>query len=425
MNWKVARDYFYRDLPEAQLEEAGFFEDKSKENIDILSTLDVMSTPLHFIKDNLINSKRPAVVVACGCFAPFHSGHLGAINAARKTLLANGFDKVFGYVAPDHDSYINTKVNDNSQVIDARIEVIHEAIKDIDWLRIDLWPAIFCEVAVNFTDVVHRLQSYICKHIGDIPVFLIVGGDNARFALAFQRRGGCVIVSRPGYEDRAAKYSYLVDNERIFSVLADNASSSTELRLRQISVRAKRDLILRVNEENPEEFDVIPRLSPFYKSIKIVSVQSQRENTISFDPLIKGSYNLELSRVYDFMGMNKLGFVERPGAASFEEQISEIPKGSYYLYDDDVCSGNTMRFATKLLENAGLEILDHFSFVWGEENEVLDARDFLVGAKDAGLVIKDANGKLERLPYYLPFVLPSLRASVLDSVAFSSACKRD
>jgi hypothetical protein len=52
----------------------------------------------------------------------------------------------------------------------------------------------------------------------------------------------------------------------------------------------------------------------------------------------------------------------------------------------------------------------------------IDCRDFLIGAREAGLVIKLPNGELVRAPYILPYVRPHYHVSVPvdQELAFSA-----
>jgi hypothetical protein len=107
----------------------------------------------------------------------------------------------------------------------------------------------------------------------------------------------------------------------------------------------------------------------------------------------------------------------RPEAPKLFEQERLIPKGIYTLYDDDIYSGETMKWVQTRLSHSGISIKKQISFVQGAAGvEVLDARDFIWGS--GGLVI---NGKREI--YSLPNVVPSVRCSVKNSKKFSEAIK--
>lgn len=424
MHWKIASNPLYKGFSLEQVYDSGFFFDDNDQSYDFFNVT-AKSTPIDFIKSQ--KAKNPAILLLTGCFARFHSGHLEAISAARQRLLDAGYDKVFGYIAPAHDSYIQTKTN--RWKVDERVREILKQIKGIDWLKIDYWPAFFNKCDTNFSEIYLHLEEYINRYVGAIPIFYVCGADNANFALTFKNEGNCVIVNRPKYESKFWRYEYLIDNKRIFAAQLNNSESSTKIRALEVnySDSSKKDLILRVDERYPSEFEVAKKLFPFYNSIQMASVQEQQQKfnklagpVISLDPCIIGTFNLGISRLYDYMGVDKIGYVARPEGLSLKKQIKKIPAGRYILYDDDVCSGGTMEFVEQLLSEYGIDIVKEVSFTKSADKEILDARDFLTGSKFGGLVIKEGE-KYVRRPYVLPYVLPSVRASVLNSQEFSES----
>ena len=123
------------------------------------------------------------------------------------------------------------------------------------------------------------------------------------------------------------------------------------------------------------------------------------------------------------MGWRQLGFTNRPGSKDLKSQIQTIPKGAYCLFDDDIHTGNTMKFAQNLLEQEGINICAILAMnLYQKKNytatEVLDCRDFLVGGIHNGLVVK-IKDKEVRVPYLYPYVCPWIRASILHPMAFS------
>lgn len=424
MHWKQKRDFFYSHMtPEAALE-AGFFHDSAMEDEDFLdaASLSIGCTPIHFAAEGLKRANKPAILISTGCFAPLHHGHISAMKSARAELLKNGYDAVYGYFAPDHDEYVKTKTDDSNLSIDNRIRHILKSIKE-SWLSVDCWGGLIAKRAVNFTDIMVRLREYILTHVGvEVPVFLVVGSDNARFAKTFTATTyfGCVIVNRPNspVEER-------LNRSNIFYAQGDSIASSTACRKqKEVPQFKSKKLYLRVDESRPDEAGVAAVLAPYFKEIEVLSVQSQeiarRGNTpvISLDSLKPAEQNLAVSRLYDVFGMNRLGFIERPESKSLLEQISNIPKGHYDLWDDDIASGKTMRFVRQALSAAGIHIHRELSGIRSFDNEeILDARDFLVDG--GGLVMKCLDGKIRRVPYALPFVNPVIRASVSDSRKFS------
>jgi hypothetical protein len=137
---------------------------------------------------------------------------------------------------------------------------------------------------------------------------------------------------------------------------------------------------------------------------------------------VEARYNLSLSRHYDAFGTKKLGHGQRPFAPPLTSQLLEMPRTkALALYDDDICSGQTMAFARQLLNEHGIDVSGSFSQErsGGENIEILDSRDFLLGAHAGGLVIRLPNGQLCRMPYVYPYVCPFQRASIPDPMPFS------
>ena len=104
-----------------------------------------------------------------------------------------------------------------------------EAVAGSDWLSVDPWEAQHRRVSVNYTDVVARLRTYLRAHVDPrLEVLYVCGGDNARFALAFTERGGCVVVARPG-SDAVAEYRMWRDrlggHPRILWAASDSRAS--------------------------------------------------------------------------------------------------------------------------------------------------------------------------------------------------------
>ncbi len=431
-DWKIKRDHYYSDLFDKNgltyIQKNGFFFDTAKEDSNINESLNILCTPLAFLK-NL--KSKPCVLLSTGSFCPVHGGHIEIMVNAKNALEAKGWNVAGGYISPGHDEYISMKCKGKAIPIHYRIDLIQKAIGTIDWLYVDPWEGIFNKVAVNFTDVVYRLEKYIEKHVGtNIPVFFVCGSDNVRFAAAFENKGHCIVVNRPGYEAAATEYKGL-ENKRILFVPGTNTSSSTSIRNKSSFVFPdKKQLQLRTNDHLLEQ-NLKTIFSPYYHSITELKVTQQlkdfennhQKNIISLDTCIKTQYNLEISREYDIFGINKLGYTIRPDSEDIDKQCSKIPKGSYYLFDDDIHTGNTMRFAKTVLQNHGHDITGILSLniSTSKESEILDARDFFMEGENNGLVIRLPNGETARALYIYPYVDPATRCSVADPMQFSIA----
>lgn len=135
---------------------------------------------------------------------------------------------------------------------------------------------------------------------------------------------------------------------------------------------------------------------------------------ISLDGCIPGSFDLGVSRCFPLSaGSATSTMVARPGFAPIAAQLAAIPAGDYVLLDDDISTGETIRRVLALLP-ARLHIQEVVivSPMTAPTLDVGDCRDFLVGAREGGLVVALPGGGLARAPYVLPYVSPSARASV-------------
>jgi nicotinic acid mononucleotide adenylyltransferase len=160
--------------------------------------------------------------------------------------------------------------------------------------------------------------------------------------------------------------------------------------------------------------------------------------TISLDSCIQGHYTIASSRQFEVTSGERCeGIFHRPGEAELERQIEEIPSGSYVLMDDDIATGATIRALCALLPSRitiqgvlsaqevytkeGLRTVESSSS--SSLVDVVDLRDFLVGSREGGLVVRLPNGTIARAPYLLPYVQNSRRMSLPtdEELGFSRA----
>ena len=431
--WKVDRDEFYSDLYKEfgpdYIDKAGFFLDNNTKDVNLNDTLNILCTPLNNIIEGLKqpNVTNPCILLLTGAFAPIHSGHIDIIVKSKEVLEKHGYQVVSGYISPDHDDYISIKTKNDNWPIHYRIKLLLDAIKDIKWLSIDPWAGIFNKTSINFTDIITRLKLYIKKYLDiDIPIFFICGGDNARFSLTFKNKGHCIVVYRPGYDIEFKNFRNLNDNKRHFYIIdGNNSSSSSQLRNEfGIKSEKKKDLKLRINEASCEHV-----LIPYFNKIEKNYVFNQKlifddicknKNIISLDSeLPSDKNNIKISRLYDLFGVNQLGFINRPGSESLNNQIKNIDNNDkeYFIFDDDICSGNTIQFANSLFKDKiQINGIISLNIIDSKFTEILDNRDFFIGN---GLVIKLPNGIITRFPYVYPYVCPYIRGSIDNPMKFS------
>ena len=149
--------------------------------------------------------------------------------------------------------------------------------------------------------------------------------------------------------------------------------------------------------------------------------------TISLDACIEGHYSIALSRQFEVTGGERCeGLFPRPGEADVLTQLEAIPSGAYVLMDDDIATGKTIRALRELLPSrieiqgvlSAQEVYSKESLKTVESDEtsdfvdVVDLRDFLVGSREGGLVVRLPNGEIARAPYLLPYVQNNRRMSL-------------
>lgn len=185
-------------------------------------------------------------------------------------------------------------------------------------------------------------------------------------------------------------------------------------------------------------YDLNIELLSLNEQMQAVDMLARGHNVISLDPCIEGDVNLKVSRSFALGDtMAEPYMVARPGADSLEEQISRIYAGEYILFDDDIFSGSTVRQVQELLpDTVKIRAVCALTIRGKGQSssvlDILDCRDFFVGSKEAGLVMRSganlsgSDSVLYRAPYCLPYVSPAQRASVplSSEIAFSIAVWR-
>ncbi len=223
------------------------------------------TAPLGVVFDNLSRSTPEAplaVLVTTGSFCPLHVGHINMMQMARQAAENAGKTVLAGFIVPDHDSYVSQKCGSNALSAAQRIHLAEEAVRDIDWLIVDHWTALYSPTDVNFTTIIDRIAAQLAHHLKiarSVEVIYVCGGDNACFALSFVKRGACIVVSRPHFEQTVESVKIrpsASSNPRIqFTDGAASAAASSTIRNGDVSDLPK-DVVdmyleMRGNSPNP------------------------------------------------------------------------------------------------------------------------------------------------------------------------------
>lgn len=447
------------------IEEAGYFEESFPEPIDSVAACRWWPLPVSKVRRNLagIEGGPPVVLLATGALAPVHEGHLRMMESARDELIRRGYAVVGGYLSPGHDEYMRYKgvpLGASEKFprglrAPVRVAAVARAAGSSDWLDVSNFEALGCPGSVNFTTVYAYVRAALDRQIGPgvIRVFVVFGSDNERLALVPDIP--FVIVERPDalpnprYAGTSYRERLLADGGRVvFAGSSGDPSSSSTIRAAQ----APHDLLpARVGEylscPPPEvattrihgagalprwgaaEHRVVDLLGDFFSEQVVADAFEQGRSIlnelgnaalVSLDPLIEAQYGLRISRCYDFGGYARSvrpsevpGFASPPGFQDLLGQVDAIPSGlPLVLVDDDSVTGSTFRAVSALLESRGRTVAATCYLTCGGDREVLDARDFILGAPHGGLVVDAGHHGVVRLPYAYPFVDPTERASI-------------
>ena len=459
--WKVLRDKYYSEVyreykDEDLLIKAGFVSDPfTLEEIDYYN-IDLLTTPFDKLKGNVNDLKNPIVLLSTGGFYPIHDGHIKMMEEAKKVLSEDGYDVIGGYLSLSHDDYISTKpyyISDQYE----RINEGREYLKNSDWLMIDPWESIYVRTPINFTDVIERLQKYLQKYIDErIKIAYIFGGDNVEFMYCFKKNGIAVCLNRDGYNELFIK-TMKIKNDNMYFI--DNLNSSSLLSSRYIREKHSKKIIsykdvgnylIRnesllplsnlIREDNKELLQQLQEefLNKFMRLlsncfdnkifIKVINMEFQlkdaydylqKQNTINLDSYFRGTYNLEVSRLFNVSSYQDkyIKLIGRLGHETIEEQVKKIKNGSYVLVDDDSVTGRTLN---SIKEKLPTDVVISETYLLANSiNEkvfdVVDLRDFIIGTTNSGLVVKLPNGIYTRAPYVMPYVNLTTRASIPPS----------
>lgn len=186
-----------------------------------------------------------------------------------------------------------------------------------------------------------------------------------------------------------------------------------------------------------------PCLQPFDQNSASHSPTSTQNNIedVKESPTssLAAEHTLEVSRVFSLaVGAQAASISHRPGSEPIEVQLSRIPSGKFVLFDDDSFSGFTLQRVAALIrsQRSDVEVAYGVTLTSSapialptapntaspsdgstspkspKSTEIIDMRDFLLGAHHGGLVVSLRDGSLARAPYALPYVSPAHRASI-------------
>ena len=465
--WKILRDEYYSKVYKKYLSidiviKAGFILDSiDLEDINYYN-LNLLTTPVGKIIENMKDKdiSNPVVLLTTGGFDPIHDGHLYMMDFAKKALEEKGYNVVGGYLSPSHESYVSTKPYYKINVYE-RLDLCQECVKDSKWLMIDPFESIYVKTYINFTDIIQRLELYLSKHVNpNIQVAYVFGGDNAEFMYCFENKGIGICVEREGYSEKfnqmknkfKGKNNLFINNKSIVSTYSsrhirqrkgydyNNQNYSKEdgnyvirnegmTPLVNYKQNIKEEILQKAHEKFLKQLiELIRKAFDNQLDVKTINMEEQLKKaysilegkkTISLDTYYRGTYDIETSRLFDISDIQKkyISLIGRIGHDTVKNQIQKIKDGNYILVDDDSATGKTIReVMSNLPERINIEQIFLLASMVNEKIfDIVDLRDFIIGAENGGLVVRLPNEEIARSPYMLPYVSLKTRATISAS----------
>lgn len=391
---------------------------------------------------------RQAVVVSTGSYDPLHEGHMESIVRAKEYIEASGKAKVIaGFMSPSHDSYVRRKnpggIVDFQRVHENTVYVENAQYnKPQQWIFHENWEALGINLAVNFTDVVIYIDGMLKAHVGnDIDVYYVFGGDNAAFGLTFSHNDDSMVkgicVGRPGYAIDPAIAEQIEESTTLFYTEGFNGMSSTQIRamrgepvfpeeseepelpfvIRDDTYRSAQwmepilsETVLR-DRCNTFMSTLETEFNKAFADVKVLDVEDQLKETESYltanfadrkilscDVYFQGDKTLRASRLFDIASSQEHG---KTCHYACPEILEEKDEQEYVFVDDDIVSGFFLSEVKKKFNITDAVSMADLS-LGGDYLDIVDSRDFLVGALNGGLMM-DAEIPF-RAPYLAPFV---------------------
>lgn len=442
-------DKYYQSIKDEcsyiELLEAGYL----KENFVSKHRLSPV-TPLPDIEE-FSKDKKNVILLSTGSFAPIHNGHIEKLEVSKNHLESLGMNVVAGYLSPSHDDYVLGKVKDDRYNIFERVDFIHQKIDEYksDWLFLSPWEALWNCEPINFTTVMDYLKDYVYYHLEDCPefeIYYVYGSDNHTFGRTFKYHGKGICVERFGYplfEYRNVinisqnKYAEINSTTIRKKILDKNRTSKNGVYLlRDDFKRSLPSSVLgKISQKESDDFikgitDIIKKYNVISKDVRLMDEEKEASlikdvdlsDYISLD-VYHGDNKARISRLFK-MSSGQVSPVSLVCNEVFNNEGFECS-----VFDDDSVSGKTLDFFERQFNVTIIKkvlLSDMYKEAENVESivDVADIRDFLLGAKEGGLLVSfglectnigTKINKNMKCPYIFPFVNPVTRLNIETS----------
>lgn len=378
-------------------------------------------------------SERPAVLVMTGAMDPMHEGHGEALEIARRRLEGLGFQVVHTHVVPDSHVYARMKRPMGAGSDEERAASVKALgyVCDEDCMRHPGRP--------NYTSTLLHIQHKWQQHGVSPVVFNVVGSDNALFAevtAAYDPAGFGTVVVETGHQE---EFPVREDADRNILVCGRGgrkyaSMSSTTVRNgnhdSDMPVMYIKDDLDYYTTNRKFHDELINALEGMYTSygyqVKVGHYRTQVEElvkqtaskhsqeiengaiTVALDRHIPAQVQFPIHRLFQSDTLQKMGYLP-------DRHLQVHPGQKFILLDDDMDTGNGMRFVKHIISAQGGETIGVETIYQdpGREFDVLDASD-VTTIDGTGLVVQSSDLTRSRIPYLHPFLDLQRFSSVPD-----------
>lgn len=430
----------------AKIYEAGFFiETCDCTDIEAIEYFDV-----NRILKNKEDKNKNIVLLTFGAFSPLHKGHLDMMETVKMDCINMGYNVCGGIISLSHDEYVSNKREGESDMSATLRSIEGEKLINKlsrNWCFIDMWESMYVPCSLNLDKVVKRFSKILKQH--DIDLCIVYGSDNVHFNhILNDFLNYCVLRNSENLED-VAKYVTNTSTKVIKNNFDTSNVSSSELRRKgyknpqnpditgkkyyeirndlKISIKYltnnfeisddyfedMKKIFNKYVENTPEiiEIDLNNQLKVYKNYIK-----KWGNNVISND-IYDENKNISVSRVFDIL-TNQLHsdyLIDRETKEKLGK-INLLKNGDCILVDDDIASGFTSQAIISNLPSSIniVKILGMNDLVRDKDKQafdIVDARDFILGAENGGLQCR-VSTDIIRVPYFYPYVNLITRASI-------------
>jgi hypothetical protein len=139
------------------------------------------------------------------------------------------------------------------------------------------------------------------------------------------------------------------------------------------------------------------------ESLKFSEIMSRGLPVVSLAKHLKGDYNLNFSRCYNYYNLEFLDHIQSPDTITEQLKTFQLTNCQVILFDEDIGGGYLIKKLTKMFNDSyGVEVIPE-TFVKFDPKfeEVLDLKDFIYQYSSSSGLVVNSKGRVHRVPYMM------------------------